>query len=139
MVALDGEEGCIAQARHHAAAFLTRVQVEHGLEVSARAMDLTQLVVSELVTNAHKYAPGPVQMELRTVGTAVEAVVWDRDPTVPHAWSADPRRIGRHGLEIVKAVTEDLSVRREPTGKRITARITLSDASSRDVHHSRLR
>lgn len=39
--------------------FLTRVQAEYGLPVSARAMDLTQLVVSEPVTNARKYAPGP--------------------------------------------------------------------------------
>jgi anti-sigma regulatory factor (Ser/Thr protein kinase) len=56
-VALDGDGHVIAEARHRAVDFLTRVQVEHGLPVSAHAMDLTQLVVSELVTNARKYAP----------------------------------------------------------------------------------
>jgi hypothetical protein len=40
----------IASARHLAAGFLTRVQAEYGLPVSQRATDLTQLVVSELVT-----------------------------------------------------------------------------------------
>ncbi|MFI5681274.1 hypothetical protein [Streptomyces cellulosae] len=35
-------------------------------------MDLNQLVVSELVTNARKYAPGPVLMELRIAGSLVE-------------------------------------------------------------------
>ncbi|BCL18228.1 hypothetical protein GCM10017668_00710 [Streptomyces tuirus] len=39
-----------------------------GLPVPARAMDLTQLVVSELFTHALKYAAGPVLMELRIAG-----------------------------------------------------------------------
>jgi hypothetical protein len=68
---------------HLAAGFLTRVQAEYGLPVSQGAMDLTQLVISELVTNARKYAPGPVLMDLRSAGDAVEAVVWDCDPVLP--------------------------------------------------------
>ncbi|MFD5272157.1 ATP-binding protein [Streptomyces sp. NPDC058335] len=84
-VALDGDGSCIAQARHRAVDFLTRVQAEHGLPVSARAMDLTQLVVSELVTNALKYAPGPALMEVRLPGAVVEVVVWDSDPVLPVA------------------------------------------------------
>ncbi|HSY00182.1 MAG TPA: ATP-binding protein, partial [Streptomyces sp.] len=91
------------------------------------ARDLTQLVVSELVTNARKYAPGPVLMELRITTGSVEIVVWDSDPTVPAARASDPDRIGQHGLEIVKAVTEDLFVEQAPVGKRITARIALAD------------
>jgi hypothetical protein len=49
-VALEGDGTSIASARHLAAGFLTRVQAEYGLPVSQRATDLTQLVVSELVT-----------------------------------------------------------------------------------------
>jgi hypothetical protein len=45
-VALDGDGYVIAEARHRAGDFLTRVQAEHGLPVSARAIDLTQLVVT---------------------------------------------------------------------------------------------
>ncbi|CAM5266322.1 hypothetical protein SALBM311S_01006 [Streptomyces alboniger] len=107
--------------------FLTRVQAEHGLPVSARAMDLTQLVVSELVTNARKYAPGPVLMELRISGAVVEVVVWDSDPVLPVARAADAGRVGQHGLEIVMAVAQGFEVQREPVGKRITARIALPD------------
>ncbi|SFN65869.1 Histidine kinase-like ATPase domain-containing protein [Streptomyces sp. cf124] len=125
--ALGGEDGCIADARHHALAFLDRAHADHRLAVSARARDLTQLVVSELVTNARKYAPGPVLLELRVTADSVEIVVWDSDPTVPAARGADPDRVGQHGLEIVKAVTEDLFVEQEPVGKRITARIALAD------------
>ncbi|MFC9502627.1 ATP-binding protein [Streptomyces sp. NPDC057002] len=125
--ALGGDDGCIAQARHHAADFLTRLREERGLDVSSRAMDLTQLVVSELVTNSRKYAPGPVLMELRVSGAAVEVAVWDSDPAVPAARAADPDRVGQHGLEIVKAVAQDLDIERQPVGKRITARISLTD------------
>ncbi|MFJ6087759.1 ATP-binding protein [Streptomyces sp. NPDC092369] len=128
--ALDGEDGCIADARHHAVAFLDRAHADHQLPVPARARDLTQLVVSELVTNVLKYAPGPVLMELRIDAHAVDIVVWDSDPTVPTARATDPGRIGQHGLEIVKAVTESLFIEQEPVGKRITARLALSDPPS---------
>ncbi|MDQ0585380.1 ATP-binding protein [Streptomyces rishiriensis] len=125
--ALDGRDGCIAEARHHAVAFLDQARADHHLPVSARARDLTQLVVSELVTNARKYAPGPVLMELSITARTVDVIVWDSDPTVPAARASDPDRIGQHGLEIVKAVTESLSVEEQPVGKRITARIALLD------------
>ncbi|MFD5270925.1 ATP-binding protein [Streptomyces sp. NPDC058335] len=131
--ALGGDDGCIAEARHHAVAFLEEARTDCHLAVSARAVDLTQLVVSELVTNARKYAPGPVLMELAITSRSVKVAVWDSDPTVPSALAADPGRIGQHGLEIVKAVTEDLAVRQEPVGKRITARIALADASSHNT------
>ncbi|MFI8308797.1 ATP-binding protein [Streptomyces sp. NPDC085927] len=125
--ALSGYDGCIGEARHHAVTFLDQAQTDHRLPVPARARDLTQLVVSELVTNARKYAPGPVLLELCINARAVDVVVWDSDPTVPAARVADPDRIGQHGLEIVKAVTEDLFTEQEPVGKRITARIALFD------------
>ncbi|GHA44867.1 hypothetical protein GCM10010372_51010 [Streptomyces tauricus] len=51
--------------------------------MAARAMDLTRLVVSELVTYARKYAPGPVMMELRVSRSVVEVAVWDSGPVLP--------------------------------------------------------
>ncbi|MEW2565771.1 ATP-binding protein [Streptomyces sp. NPDC047070] len=128
-VALEGDSLCIAEARHLAADFLSQAQAEHGVPVTARAMDLTQLVVSELVTNALKYAPGPVLLALRIVGDLLEVAVWDSDPVLPVARAADVGRVGQHGLEIVMAICEGFEVRREPVGKHITARIgLLSDA-----------
>ncbi|CAM5655505.1 hypothetical protein GCM10010345_91750 [Streptomyces canarius] len=90
-------------------------------------MDLTQLVVSELVTNAHKYAPGPILLDLRVLGDLVEVVVWDSDPVLPIARAADAGRVGQHGLKIVMAVAQGFEAQREPVGKRITARIALAD------------
>ncbi|MFB7085869.1 ATP-binding protein [Streptomyces sp. NPDC056296] len=124
---LSGDNGCIAEARHRVAVFLDQARARHGPLISARATDLSQLVVSELVTNAHKYAPGPVEMELRMDADTLTVAVRDGDPTVPTARTSDPGRIGQHGLEIVKAVTKDLDIQRESAGKRITARIGLLD------------
>ncbi|MFE5403153.1 ATP-binding protein [Streptomyces sp. NPDC056580] len=126
-VALEGDGLVIAQARHLAVDFLTRVQADHGIPVPQRAMDLTQLVVSELVTNARKYAPGPVLLDLRITGDTVEVVVWDSDPVLPVARAADAGRVGQHGLEIVMAVAQAFEAQREPVGKRITVRIALLD------------
>ncbi|WP_369214025.1 ATP-binding protein [Streptomyces flavofungini] len=123
--ALAGDDGCIAEARHFATSFLDQARTGHEVSVSARAQDLTQLVVSELVTNALKYAPGPVLMDLRIDDGTVEVAVWDSDPTVPAARESDPGRIGQHGLEIVMRITDHLSVQRESVGKRITARLPL--------------
>ncbi|MFG1665003.1 ATP-binding protein [Streptomyces sp. Y7] len=135
-LALEGTGTSIAQARLRATEFLTHAQDQYGLPVSQQVLEITQLVVSELVTNARKYAPGPVLMELRITAHAIDIVVWDSDPTFPAARAADPGRIGEHGLEIVQAVTQDLSMDPEPVGKRITARIALRencDASGRDL------
>ncbi|MEU3842739.1 ATP-binding protein [Streptomyces sp. NPDC028635] len=126
-VALDGDGTDIAHARRLAVDFLTRVQTDHGLPVSQRAMDLTQLVVSELVTNARKYAPGPVLLDLRIRGDLVEVAVWDSDPVLPVARAADVGRVGQHGLEIVMAVAQGFEAQREPVGKRVTARLALAD------------
>ncbi|WP_078959783.1 ATP-binding protein [Streptomyces sp. NRRL B-24085] len=123
--ALEGDFSCIAQARDLVADFLSRVRADHGLQVSARAMDVTQLVVSELVTNARKYAPGPAMLELRVAGATVEVTVWDSDPSLPVARAAEPGRVGQHGLEIVMAVAHSFEAHREPVGKRITVSIAL--------------
>ncbi|MEU5798805.1 ATP-binding protein [Streptomyces sp. NPDC047813] len=92
-------------------------------------MDLCQLVVGELVTNAGKYAPGPALMDLRVEDGMIEIAVWDSDPVLPEAKAADAGRIGQHGLEIVKAVTHSLDAHPTPVGKRITARLPLTDDS----------
>ncbi|MCX5269473.1 ATP-binding protein [Streptomyces sp. NBC_00199] len=130
---LGGGDGCIADARRHALAFLDQAEADYPVLVPGRARDLTQLVVSELVTNACKYAPGPVLIELGINIHAVDVIVWDSEPLVPVAWSTDPDRVGQHGLEIVKAVSEALFVEPQSVGKRVTARIPLFDPPGSDT------
>ncbi|MEU9917779.1 ATP-binding protein [Streptomyces sp. NPDC051001] len=117
----------IAEARDVARDFLTSVQAVHGLPVSARAMGMVQLVVSELVTNARKHAPGPCLLDLEINDGAVQISVWDSSTALPSVQATDPERIGRHGLEITMAVSKTFCVYREPVGKRITAAIELAD------------
>ncbi|GHA71003.1 ATP-binding protein [Streptomyces tauricus] len=138
-VVLDSDGPVAAEARHRAAGFLVRALAEHGLPVSARTMDVTRLVVSELVTNAYKYAPGPVVMQLRVAGDLVEVAVWDSAPVLPVPRAADAGRVGQHGLEIVKALAHSFEVRQEPGGKRVTARIALLDDPHGDVSGPRPR
>ncbi|MER6853442.1 ATP-binding protein [Streptomyces flaveolus] len=135
--AFEGTED-IAAARDLARSFLTDLQAVHGLLVSSRVMGTVQLVVSELVTNARKYAPGPCMLTLEVVDGAVEVTVWDSEPTLPLARAADPGRVGQHGLEIILAVSEGFAARREPVGKRITATIALADDPTGDLTGRRL-
>ncbi|MFJ2061364.1 ATP-binding protein [Streptomyces sp. NPDC087908] len=130
--ASEGSED-IAVARDLARGFLTDVQAVHGLPVSGRVLGTVQLVVSELVTNARKYAPGPCLLTLEVDGGAIEVSVWDGNPTPPAILGPDPTRIGQHGLELVMAVSQSFTVCREPVGKRITATIVLADDPGGDI------
>ncbi|MFF6998903.1 ATP-binding protein [Streptomyces sp. NPDC008313] len=123
-----GVPGDIAQARELARRFLARVWSVHGTRVSEQAGGTVQLVVSELMTNACKYAPGPYLLDLRLGPGTVTVSVWDSEPVMPVARAADPGRVGQHGLEIVMAVCQSFEVRLQPSGKRTTARIGLTGA-----------
>ncbi|MGI5041400.1 ATP-binding protein, partial [Streptomyces sp. JAC128] len=73
----------VSHARHAAWDFVNELRAVHGIPVSDRAMGSVQLVVSELVTNAHKYAPGPCLLNLELTDGAVEIGVWDTESTLP--------------------------------------------------------
>ncbi|MBT1188329.1 ATP-binding protein [Streptomyces sp. CJ_13] len=131
-VLFEGTEE-IAEARRMARSFLADVEGVHGLPVSERAQSVVELVVSELVTNTRKYAPGPSLLTLEIHDGCVEVTVWDSNPTPPCVLPPDPRRIGRHGLEIIVAVAQTFQIVREPVGKRITASVVLADDPVGDI------
>ncbi|MFF8882248.1 ATP-binding protein [Streptomyces flaveolus] len=124
----EGIPGDIARGRELARGFLARLRAARGIAVSDRTVDVVQLVVSELLTNACKYAPGPSLVDLELAEDRVEVSVWDSDPVLPEPATSDPGRVGRHGLEIVMAVCLTYEVRRETVGKRTTAAVRLADA-----------
>ncbi|WP_433544467.1 ATP-binding protein (plasmid) [Streptomyces sp. CA-294286] len=130
--AFEGSEE-IAEARALVREFLTSVQAVHGVPVSARAMGMVQLAVSELVTNARKYAPGPCVLSLEIEDGAVLVSVWDSSTALPVALPADPARVGRHGLEIVMALCRTFTVLREPVGKGVSVSLVLADEPCGDV------
>ncbi|MEW2084811.1 ATP-binding protein [Streptomyces sp. NPDC005283] len=124
--AYAGDAGSIAAARQFATGFVTQVQSNHGITVTRDVLGTVQLVVSELITNACKYAPGPCVLNLLLAGQTLEITVTDSSPELPSAWTADPGRVGRHGLEIVKALCGGFDVHRAPTGKTIRVRLPIA-------------
>jgi hypothetical protein len=127
-VAYDGESGSIAAARAFTADFLAARALDGRTPpVPAAVVADAQLIVSELVTNACKFAPGPCALNLELKGPVLEITLWDTDSTMPIARAAEPGRIGQHGLEIILALCEGFDVRREPVGKRIKVRVALGE------------
>ncbi|MFE9045918.1 ATP-binding protein [Streptomyces sp. NPDC012421] len=124
--AFEGSEE-IAVSRAMSRDFLHVLQRVHGLPVSERAMGAVQLVVSELVTNARKYAPGPCLLTLELREGCVDVTVWDSSTVVPLLMAPDPERVGQHGLEIVMALCRGFEVHREPVGKRVKVTLVLAD------------
>ncbi|MFF2364579.1 ATP-binding protein [Streptomyces sp. NPDC058122] len=127
-LALDVDGTRIAQARHLAVSFLSTVRDEHSIPVPDSAVEIVQLIVSELVTNARKYAPGPALLQMQVTGKALRIELWDSNPLPPSVKAPDPRRIGQHGLEIVTALAQDVTIEATPLGKRIIATVTLNPA-----------
>ncbi|MER5399799.1 ATP-binding protein [Streptomyces sp. NPDC002599] len=124
-LSLDGDSSRIAQARHVATAFLVKARDHASIPVAKATVEIVQLIVSELVTNARKYAPGPALLKLHIHGMVLTVELWDSSPVVPAAKAANPERVGQHGLEIVAALAQTLTVEATTVGKRITAHITL--------------
>ncbi len=123
--AYEGSEE-LGEARSLAEQFLDAVRTTGGVEVGADARMLLPLVVSELVTNVRRHAPGPHMLELELVAESARVSVWDTDPALPVIREKDPRRIGGHGLEIVTAVCTGFEMHRELVGKRLTAVLPLT-------------
>ncbi|MFF3418183.1 ATP-binding protein [Streptomyces sp. NPDC002698] len=126
---LDSDGVRVSHARQLATAFLDKVRGRVGIPVAGDTVEIAQLIVSELVTNARKYAPGPALLHLRVVtGAVLRVELWDSSPVMPSAKAQDPGRIGRHGLEIVAPLARTVTVEETPVGKRITADIPLTTA-----------
>ncbi|MEU9452658.1 SpoIIE family protein phosphatase [Streptomyces sp. NPDC048277] len=88
-----------------------------GLTDSAFA---TELIVSELVTNAVRYGDGPIALRLIR-DTALICEVSDGSSTAPHLRRARVYDEGGRGLLLVAQISERWGSRQTPTGKTIWA------------------
>ncbi|MEU1404630.1 ATP-binding protein [Streptomyces sp. NPDC005728] len=122
-----GEPGCIAEARAFAARFLQQLRTEWCADIDSRADGELLLVVSELVTNADRHSSGPYILELEGTDTVVRVAVYDSSSTLPRRYPRNPERVGRHGLEIVHALADEVTVECVPVGKRVCARVELRE------------
>ncbi|MFG2944025.1 ATP-binding protein [Streptomyces adustus] len=121
-----GEPGCIAEARTFAALFVEQLRTEWCATIGERTSGALLLVVSELVTNADRHSNGPYILELEGTDAAIAVSVYDSSAALPLRFPRDPRRVGRHGLEIVHALARQVTAERVPVGKRVRAVLTLS-------------
>ncbi|UGY94912.1 HAD-IA family hydrolase [Streptomyces gobiensis] len=85
---------------------------------------ITELVVSELVTNAIRYARPPIQLRL-IHETSLICEVSDASSTSPHLRRARVFDEGGRGLLLVAQLTERWGTRYTPTGKTIWTEQTL--------------
>lgn len=121
----SGEPGCIAEARTFAARFLDQLRAGWCAPADPRADGELLLVVSELITNADRHSNGPYILELEGTDDAVTVSVYDSSAALPRRFPRDPERVGRHGLEIVHAIADEVTAERVPVGKRVRARLPL--------------
>ncbi|MDX3088447.1 MULTISPECIES: ATP-binding protein [Streptomyces] len=125
-LALSGDSTRLAQVRRFAASFLTTARGAAGVLVRVETVEAVQLIVSELVTNALRHAPGPALLGLSISDGALRIEVSDSSPVAPAARVPDPARVGQHGLEMVTALARSVSVETAATGKRVVAVVALA-------------
>ncbi|MCZ4125486.1 ATP-binding protein [Streptomyces sp. H39-S7] len=115
------EHGATGDARQMAEVFLKELLDLFALPPCERLGYDVALVVTELLTNAQRYAPGPCLLELEGHATEISVTVWDSNSALPVVFPRDPGRVGGHGMEIIDRICDEVHVERVPVGKRIRA------------------
>jgi hypothetical protein len=114
----------IGQARGFVGAFLDRAAVR-GVTVAEVKRGDALLVVSELVTNTMRHAPGLCTLALALHEGQLEIAVSDTSGRLPEAQPFQPQRVGQHGLEIVVAVCAWVGTETTERGKTVRAHLPL--------------
>ncbi|MFF4214483.1 ATP-binding protein [Streptomyces sp. NPDC001796] len=89
-----------------------------------------ELVVSELIANAIRHAPGPCGLVLQLSDDELTITVWDTSAEEPVFRRPDRHRVGGHGLHLVRAASSKVSVIPSAAGKQITAHLRLDKNDS---------
>jgi anti-sigma regulatory factor (Ser/Thr protein kinase) len=116
---LPGDPQLVAQARKYASGQLAA----WGLDEAAF---VTELVVSELVTNAIRYGDAPIRLRLIRDARLI-CEVYDGSDTAPHLRRARVFDEGGRGLLLVAQLTESWGTRHTPGGKIIWAELNVAE------------
>ncbi|MCL3998048.1 ATP-binding SpoIIE family protein phosphatase [Streptomyces lavenduligriseus] len=114
---LDHEPTVVSLARRYVEEQLSA----WGLE---EAVFTTELIVSELVTNAIRYGRPPVRLRLLRPGAGLICEVYDASGSTPHMRRARIFDEGGRGLLLVAQLAERWGTRHERTGKTVWAEQT---------------
>ncbi|MFF7748211.1 SpoIIE family protein phosphatase [Streptomyces sp. NPDC007971] len=115
---LDSEPTVVARARKHTGDQLS----SWGLEEAAFA---TELMVSELVTNAIRYGRPPIRLRLIHQNSTLICEVYDSSGTTPHMRRARIFDEGGRGLLLVAQLAERWGTRHDRVGKTVWAEQSL--------------
>ncbi|PYC72100.1 PAS sensor protein [Streptomyces tateyamensis] len=114
---LPAEPTSVAKARELACGWL----LVRGLE---ELVDTTELLVSELVTNALRHGKGEIRLRLLR-DTTVVCEVWDDGYAQPRQRRAQETDEGGRGLQLVSLLAERWGSRRTPHGKIVWFELTV--------------
>ncbi|MEU0673259.1 SpoIIE family protein phosphatase [Streptomyces sp. NPDC006172] len=119
---LPREPRSVGRAREHARTQL----LAWGLEP---LVDTTELLVSELVTNALRYGEGEIRLRLLLDRTLV-CEVWDAGLVQPRRRRARDTDEGGRGLQLVGLLSAAWGSRRTPRGKTVWFELPLPDGET---------
>ncbi|MER6047366.1 SpoIIE family protein phosphatase [Streptomyces sp. NPDC001793] len=122
---LAPEPRSVARARELARDQLT----DWGLQA---LVDTTELLVSELVTNALRHGQGEIRLRLLLDRTLV-CEVWDADLAQPRRRRARDTDEGGRGLQLVGLLSEGWGSRRTPRGKTVWFELALPNGDAAPV------
>ncbi len=132
--ALDGRRVAVWEVAADAAA-VPRVRSESARTLESWGLEeaafVTELVVSELVTNAIRYGGSPIQLRL-IHDQVLTCEVSDTNSTAPHMRRARVFDEGGRGLLLVAQLTQRWGTRQTSTGKTIWCEQTLPTQMSPD-------
>lgn len=112
----------VASVRHQAVEAIQGWEVDLDDEVVHTA----ELVISELVTNAVRYAGrGQVSLEVQLLAAVLRVEVLDSSPVLPRPGLPDEHSENGRGLFLVAALADRYAAEPTPTGKRCWAEIAL--------------
>jgi serine phosphatase RsbU (regulator of sigma subunit)/anti-sigma regulatory factor (Ser/Thr protein kinase) len=114
---LEDELTAVREARTLAA------QTVIGYGMSEDCVDVTRLLVSELVTNALVHGGAPVELQVRGSSNTLYIEVTDAARYRPHRRVAKPTDENGRGLELLEALARRWGVRPRLTGKVVWAEI----------------
>ncbi|MFF0206277.1 ATP-binding protein [Streptomyces sp. NPDC005017] len=119
----DTSHVSIAEARNAVRTLLTRA----GHRPEHRPSQDAQLVVSELVTNAVRHAPGPcgLLLEIPPGADQLRIAVSDSSPDLPRRKAPDAQRVGGHGLLLVHLLCRQVHTVTLNVGKQVVALLPL--------------
>jgi anti-sigma regulatory factor (Ser/Thr protein kinase) len=104
----------------NSSACLARQLVRGALaEFSPTVIEVAELLVSELVSNAVRHAGGAPIMLIEVDATGVRVAVQDDSPTIPQVQLPSDEAGSGRGLVLVDALAASLGWTKTPEGKRV--------------------